>query len=141
MIGGCLSFAIALLHVVIIFGGAPAYRYFDTGEQVAKLAESGSLLPAMLTLGVAAVFAVFGIYAFSGAELIRRLPFLAVVLILIGAVYALRGLFLVHEIMMLMTSKAGIVLRKIVFSLVSLAIGVVYLMGTMVSWRRLNASN
>ena len=55
-IGGGLSFAVALLHIAIIFIGAPAYRYFGAGERMAQQAELGSWVPAIVTLVVAVVF-------------------------------------------------------------------------------------
>jgi len=83
-IGGILSLAVALLHLVIIFIGAPAYRYFGAGEEMAKGAESGSLFPAMMTLVLVAIFAIWGLYAFSGAGMFRQLPLLRIGLLLRG---------------------------------------------------------
>lgn len=77
---------------MIIFVGAPGYRYFGAGEVIARLAEQGSPVPALVTLGVGAVFAVFAVRAFSGAGLVGRLPLLRSGLLVIGAIYTLRGL-------------------------------------------------
>jgi len=137
--GGILSFAVALLHLVIIFAGAPAYRYFGAGEEMAAAAESGSAFPAVLTLVLAVVFAVWGLYALSGAGVIRRLPLLRVALILIGAVYTLRGITVFQQIFQTATSSAKVEPRDIVFSLVSLGIGLAYLTGTAANWRNLRA--
>ncbi|HWN41645.1 MAG TPA: hypothetical protein VNW71_05455, partial [Thermoanaerobaculia bacterium] len=57
-VAGWLSVAIAALHVEIVFFGAPAYRYFGAGEDMARQAEAGSFVPAAMTLAIAAVFAV-----------------------------------------------------------------------------------
>ncbi len=84
----------ALLHFVIIFVGAPAYRYFGAGERMAVRDERGDPLPAVITAGLTLVFAIWAGYAFSGAGLIRRLPFLRAVLSSVGIVYTLRGLVL-----------------------------------------------
>ncbi|MBE2200492.1 MAG: hypothetical protein IAE79_17890 [Anaerolinea sp.] len=35
-LGGVFSIGIAILHIAIIFGGAPAYRYFGAGEEMAQ---------------------------------------------------------------------------------------------------------
>src|SRR5438034_2901381 len=86
---GLLSAAIALLHVVIIFVGAPAYRYFKADEQVARQAESGSLLPAFRTGLATLVFAVFAFYALAAAKLVPPPPLLRTGLITIGILYAL----------------------------------------------------
>jgi hypothetical protein len=139
-LGGILSFAVALLHVIIIFVGASAYRYFSAGEGMAKAAESGSAFPAVLTLVLAAVFATWGFYGLSGAGVIRRLPLLKIALILIGAVYTLRGVAVFQQFFQIVTSSE-VAPREIVFSLVSLVIGLAYLIGTVTSWRSLGASS
>jgi hypothetical protein len=130
-VGGVLSFAVALLHLVIIFIGAPAYRYFGAGEEMARAAESGSAVPALVTLLLTVIFAVFGLYALSGAGAIRRLPLLMPALILIGAVYSLRGIAVFLQIFQFATASAAVAPRDIVFSAVSLVIGLAYLIGTM----------
>ncbi len=140
-LGGILSFAIAFLHVVIIFIGAPAYRYFGAGEDMATAAESGSAFPALLTLFLVAIFAIWGFYGLSGAGIIRRLPLLKIALILIGAVYTLRGVAVFQQLFQIATSSVEVAPREIVFSLVSLVIGLAYLIGTISNWRGLVASN
>lgn len=131
--GGILSFAVALLHIVIIFIGAPAYRYFGAGEDMATAAESGSAFPAVLTLVLAVIFAIWGFYGLSGAGVIQRLPFLKIVLILIGVIYTLRGLAVFQQLFQIATSSLAVAPREIVFSVVSLIIGLAYLIGTILS--------
>lgn len=142
-LGGILSFAVALLHVIIIFIGAPAYRYFSAGEDMATAAESGSAFPAVLTLSLVAIFAIWGFYGLSGAGVIRRLPLLKIALILIGAIYTLRGVAVFQQLFQIATSSAAETTapREIVFSLVSLIIGLAYLIGTVTNWKSLGASN
>ena len=140
-LGGILSFAVALLHVIIIFVGASAYRYFGAGEDMATATESGSAFPALLTFVLVAVFAVWGFYGLSGAGVIRRLPLLKIALILIGVVYSLRGVAVFQQLFQIATSSAEVAPREIVFSLVSLIIGLAYLIGTSASWRSRVASN
>lgn len=140
-IGGTLSFAVALLHVVIILIGAPAYRYFGAGEDMAAAAESGSAFPAVLTLVLVAIFAIWGFYGLSGAGVIRRLPLLKIALILIAAVYTLRGVAVFQQLFRIATSSAEVAARELVFSSASLIIGLAYLIGTILNWRSLGASN
>ncbi len=139
-LGGILSFAVALLHVVIIFIGAPAYRYFGAGEDMATAAESGSAFPAVLTLLLATIFAIWGFYGLSGAGVIRRLPLLKIALILIGAVYTLRGIAVFQQLFQIVTSSAEVAPREIAFSLVSLIIGLAYFIGTILYWRSFGAN-
>src|SRR5215210_3744061 len=127
-IAGWSSVAVAVLHVIIVFAGAPSYRYFGAGEDMARPAEAGSLVPAALTLFIATVFAVFALYAFSGAGSIRRLPLLRTGLVVIGLICTVRGLGLILQLLQ------GTILRDLVFSLVSLTIGIAYLWGTLKAW-------
>lgn len=92
MVGGVWSLLAALLHLACIVGGPDWYRFFGAGEGVAQAAERGEAMPALMTLGIAAVLAVWAAYAFSGAGRIARLPLLRTALVVISAIYLARGL-------------------------------------------------
>jgi hypothetical protein len=128
VIGGVLNLGVALAHVAIPFFGAPAYRYFGAGEEMAAWAEQGSPLPGIITFGLAIVFAVFGLYAFSAAGTIRRLPPLTPSVLAVGGIYTLRGGLGVPAAI-LMPDKSTPVAANVAFSLVALAIGLLYLVG------------
>ncbi|MBC7983974.1 MAG: hypothetical protein H7Y02_08975 [Candidatus Obscuribacterales bacterium] len=49
IVGAALSAVAAMLHVGIIFVGAPWYRFFGAGEDMARKAEAGSWYPALIT--------------------------------------------------------------------------------------------
>jgi hypothetical protein len=74
---GTLSAISALLHLACIYFGATWYRFFGAGEQMAQLAEQGSVRPTLITLGITAVLAMWSLYAFSAAGIIGRFPFIA----------------------------------------------------------------
>ena len=139
--GGVFSVAIAILHIVIIFGGAPAYRYFGAGEEMAKMATSGSVLPALVTLFIAVILAIWGLYAFSGAGLIRRLPLLPVGLVVIASIYTLRGIGVIPQIVWMVNSPKSVPPQDLIFSLSSLWVGIVYFVGTTATWRTLQANS
>jgi hypothetical protein len=134
-VAALLSFSVALLHVVMIFIGAEAYRYFDAGKKMVEAAKADSVLPTIVTLGITVVFVIFGLYALSGAGLITPFPWLQPTLWLVGGILTLRGLAIFVQLVMLLQGKNGLHLapRDLVFSLVSLCIGIVYLVGT---WKR-----
>lgn len=121
------DFLLALLHVAIVMLGPMGYLYFGTSE-LARLAAQGSTVPAVLTLLLALLFAAFGVYALSGAEWTRSLPFLTAVLVVISALYILRGLVLVPDLIGLATG-AGYPLRQPLFSAGSLVIGLMHAVG------------
>lgn len=129
-----LNALVALLHVGCVIFGASWYRFFGAGEEMARTAEAGRWYPAVLTLGIAAVFGAWSLYALSGAGVIRRLPLLRIALCFITAIYLLRGV-------------GWLALRPYFpddgptfwfwSSSISLAIGVVHLVGVRQVWSRL----
>jgi hypothetical protein len=140
-LAGIMSASIALLHVAVIFFGGPAYRYFGAGEEMARLAEAGSPVPALITAGITVVFALWATYAFSGAGVIGRLPLLRVGLVTIGAIYTARGLLLGPQAAWFLSAlREAVPPRQLAFSGASLAIGLVYLVGTSRAWAQLRPS-
>ena len=136
-LGGLLSAGVALLHSVVIFVGAPAYRYLGAGERMARQAERGFIYPALVTLVLTLIFALWAAYAFSGAGLIPKLPLLRTALVMIGSIYTLRGLALIPQLWLFVRSEGEIPPRHLFFSAVSLLIGLAYLLGTRLAWRDL----
>lgn len=92
IVAGSLSAAAAILHVGCIYFGAPWYRFFGAGEQMAVLAEKGSIQPTLITSGIVIVLSVWSLYAFSAAGIIFRLPLMRLALILITFIYVARGI-------------------------------------------------
>ena len=129
VIGGWLSLAASALHIACIFGGPDWYRFFGAGEELATMAEQGSLAPAAITFVIAVVLAIWGAYAFAGAGLIRRLPLMRTALVAITGIYLVRGLMIV---------PLQFQPRATAFdhwsSLIVLGYGLVYLIGTRRAW-------
>tara|TARA_R110000787_G_scaffold199842_2_gene310935 strand:+ start:376 stop:819 length:444 start_codon:yes stop_codon:yes gene_type:complete len=129
--GGLLSVAAALLHVACIIGGPAWYRFFGAGEAMATLAEQGSMTPTLITLAIAAILAIWAAYAFSGAGLLPRLPLLRTGLVVISAIYLLRGLVLIPALVI----NGGAVEPFVLWSsLIVLVYGVAYAFGTWTAW-------
>jgi len=95
IIAAGLSAIAALLHIAIIIGGAPWYRFFGAGEGMASAAAAGRWYPAIVTAGIALVLSVWAAYALSGAGVIQPLPLLKLGLCVITAIYLVRGLAVV----------------------------------------------
>lgn len=137
-LGGVLSALVAVLHVAITFVGGPAYRYFGAGEGMARLAEQGSAIPALITSLLTIVFATWAAYAFSGVGLLPRLPLLRTALVAIGSVYTARGLLLVPQAAWFLAGhREAVPIRQLGFSLAALTLGLAYLIGTHRAWARL----
>ncbi|KAB7647451.1 hypothetical protein [Polymorphobacter fuscus] len=134
---GLLSTAASLLHVATIIGSPDWYRFFGAGEELARAAERGSAMPGLVTAAIAAILAVWALYAFSAAGLVRRLPMLRTVLVLITGVYLLRGLALVP----LLVFKPQLVdTFAIVSSVIVLCYGLTYAVGTWLAWPSLRST-
>ena len=131
IVGGVLSAAASLLHLAVIAGGPSWYRFFGAGEEMARMAEQGSLTPALITIGIAAVLAIWAAYAFAGAGLIPRLPLMRTALVLISAIYLLRGLVLVPAFIV---NPGGVLPFVLWSSLIVLVYGVAYAVGTWIAW-------
>ncbi len=91
IVAATLSAIAALLHLACIYFGAPWYRFMGAGEQMAVLAEQGSSQPTLITIAIALVLFVWSLYALSAAEIIFKLPFVRIILVLITLVYLVRG--------------------------------------------------
>jgi len=91
IVAGSLNAVVAIAHLGCIVFGASWYRFFGAGEQMAVWAEQGNIKPTLLTLFIAAVLFSWSAYAFSAAGVIMRLPFLKLALVVITAIYLLRG--------------------------------------------------
>jgi hypothetical protein len=134
--GAVASFAIALLHVGMVPVGEPAYEYFTAPERLIVLAREGSLVPAVVTIGIAVVFGGFGVSALLGARHDLR-PGLRILLVGITGTYLLRGFLIVPELVVV--QHAGYPARMMVFSTAALVVGLVHLAGLALSWGRLGA--
>ena len=127
--GGVMSTLISTLHVILAIYPA-LYRYIGPGQStVTDIATQGSSIITIASVALALIFAIWAIYAFSAAGLIRPPPLLRAVLFAIAAIYILRGLFLFSEIKMVLDQDYP--LRFVFFSTLSLVTGLLYLIGTL----------
>jgi len=136
--GGCLSFIAALLHISCIFGGPDWYLFLGAGERMAELAAEGDAYPTIVTLIIASILTGWGFYAFSGAGIILKLPLLRTCLVLITAVYFIRGV--AGLIGPFFTSDPVVHQNSITFwvvsSLICCIFGTFYLLGTIKLWQQ-----
>ena len=83
---GWMSVAASLLHVGCIIGGPDWYRFFGAGEVMAQAAARGSWMPAIATSIIAAILAVWAVFAFGAAGIGWRPPLARTALLAIAAV-------------------------------------------------------
>lgn len=96
---GIAAAAGAVLHVAIVFGGPDWYAFFGAPTGMVEMARGGNLRAPVSALVIAAFLALCAAYAFSGARIICRLPFLRLALTLIGGLLILRGVLFVPLIL------------------------------------------
>jgi hypothetical protein len=129
------SAALVVLHFGVIVAGAPAYDYFLAGQRMVELAEARSLAPTLVTGAIAFVFTLFSAYALAAAGFFW-LPAARVLVAAIGCIYTLRGALIVPEAIMVRFMDRPP--RALVFAAISLAIGVIHLIGVLRRWRLLD---
>jgi hypothetical protein len=128
-----LSFSMATCQAVIsVWPAAAAYFQAPPGllnDRVRLFVVGGT---------AALIPVLFGLYALSGAGVIRRLPLLRTALIGIGSLFLLRGLFIVLTILETLGILHGQVsLPGVASHVVFLSAGIVYLEGTALRWKAL----
>ena len=131
IVAACLSAVAAVLHIVIMVGGPAWYRLFGAGERLATAAESGRWYPAVVTAAIALALGVWAVYALSGAGVVRPLPFLKIALVLITAVYILRGIVVLPLLVFARAKATAFLLWS---SLICLGFGAAHLLGLIQIW-------
>lgn len=134
LLAGMLSALAALLHIGVIIGGPTWYRFFGAGEEIATMAESGSPIPAIVTFFIALVLMIWALYAFSGAGLMRRLPFLRPALVTIAVIYVVRGLGIIPALFFMPEVVDSFMVWS---SIVVTLYGLSYSIGTWRCWKEL----
>lgn len=134
VIAAALSALAGILHVACIFFGASWYRFFGAGEEMAVLAEQGSLVPTIITSFIALVLFIWSAYALSGAGIIRKLPLMRTALSIITAIYLLRG---VGGLFFISNSGENSVEFMFWSSSVCIVYGLFYLIGLKQKWSEL----
>ena len=132
-----MSLAASVLHIACIFGGPDWYRFFGAGEPIARAAERGSWVPPLMTLAIASILAIWAAYAFAGAGLLRRLPLMRTALVAISTIYLARGLMVFYPPLMGRSDLSSAFLLW--SSLIVLAIGIAYAVGTWRAWPSLSS--
>ena len=129
--GGYFSLGFAAFQVSAIRWPPGAVKYFGGP---AELRTENPIRYAVLCIVIAAIVAVFGLYALSGAGKVRPLPWLRTVLLFVTAIYLLRGLSIIPQTPIVL--KHPDLVRFLVFSGISLCVGVIHIGGVVQLCRR-----
>ncbi|HQF37580.1 MAG TPA: hypothetical protein PK322_00520 [Opitutaceae bacterium] len=131
------DFALALVHVACLFAGEATARFFTAPRPVLEMIRTGSWLIVPVCLAIVAVLGTFGLYAWSAAGRMRRLPWLRGGLVTVGVIFTLRGLLLLPQAAVMLRHPGAFPWQVPVFSLVALALGLAHLAGARMRWTAL----
>ena len=138
LVAAWMSVAACLLHFAVIVGGPDWYRFFGAGEEMARAAQRGSSVPAIMTAIIATILAVWAAFSFGAAGTIRLLPLTRTALIAIAVVLLARSaLVLVPQVWAPEQTMAF----RIVSSAVCLTMGLCFALGTWFAWPTLRPNS
>lgn len=130
-LGVRINILIAIGHIVGLFWADKMFEVTGIGKEMTELAQTHSSLPYLLTIFVAIVFFIFGLYGLSAGNEFRKLPFLKPVIFLIAGIYLLRGLgeLIADNI------QGTYSTTETIYSLFALTIGLLFLIGGLKKWK------
>jgi hypothetical protein len=131
-LGGYINILIALGHIVGLFWADKMFEVTGIGKEMTELAQTHSSLPYLLTIFVAIVFFIFGLYGLSADNKFRPLPFLKLVIFTIAGIYLLRG---IGELIFDMEKQQANKFFEITYSLIAVFIGLLFLIGGLKKWK------
>lgn len=131
-LGGYINIIIAIGHIVGLFWADKMFDVTGVGKEMAELAQTHSTLPYLLTIFVAIVFFIFGLYGLSADNKFRKLPFLKPVIFLIAGIYLMRGLGELITDNIQRTNST----TETIYSLFALTVGLLFLIGGLKKWKR-----
>jgi hypothetical protein len=131
-LGGCLNILIAVGHIVGLFWAGKMFEVTGIGKEMTELAQKHTALPYLLTIFVAIVFFIFGLYGLSADNKFRRLPFLKPVIFAIAGIYLLRG---IGELIFDLEKQQANQFLEITYSIIAVFIGLLFLIGGLKKWK------
>jgi len=131
-LGGYINILIAIGHIVGLFWADKMFEVTGIGKEMTELAQTHFSLPYLLTIFVSIVFFVFGLYGLSADKKFRRLPLLKPVIFLIAGIYLLRG---IGELIFDLEKQQANQFLEIIYSLIAVFIGLLFLIGGIQKWK------
>jgi putative oxidoreductase len=129
-IAGWINIIIGFLHLAGMIRLWDLFRWTDIENEMTKYAEISPALPYIITVIVAIFFILFGLNALAAAGDFRKLRTTKLILLCICAIYIGRGIggfFAISQP------------HDIVFSIIALIIGLLYMTGLYSRWDKLAA--
>ncbi|MEM7658179.1 MAG: hypothetical protein AAF399_18780 [Bacteroidota bacterium] len=131
-LGGYINLLIAAGHLIGLIWAEQMFAITGIGREMAELSQVHASLPYLMTVFVAVFFTLFGLYGLSASGKFRPLPFLKVGIFAIAGIYLLRG---VGELIFDMAMQDANLIAETTYSLIAVAIGLLFLIGGWQKWR------
>lgn len=131
-LGGYINIIIAIAHIIGLFWADKMFEVTGIGKEMTELAQTHSSLPYLLTIFVAIVFFIFGLYGLSADNKFRPLPLLKPVIFVIAGIYLLRG---IGELIFDLEKQQANHFLEITYSLIAVFIGLLFLIGGLKKWK------
>jgi len=130
-LGGYINLFIAVGHLIGLIWAEQMFEVTGIGKEMTELGQVHLSLPYLLTIFVAVVFFIFGLYGLSADDKFKKLPFLKTVIFLIAGIYLLRGL---GELVVDNIHGTNSTVETI-YSLIALSVGLLFLFGGLKKWQ------
>lgn len=91
-VGGLIAFFTAIAHTSCIFLGPECFEAQMAPPEVVQSCKQGTLLAPLATLVISGMFILCGLYALSGAKIIKKIPLTYLALVVISGLCIIRGL-------------------------------------------------
>jgi hypothetical protein len=130
-IGGILNIIIAVAHIIGLFWAEQMFEKTGVGEGMKELAQIHYSIPYLLTVFVAIIFFLFGIYGVLADSKTKKLPFLKLGVFSIAFIYLFRGIGEQSYNLIKGTTTTS----ETIQSIVALIIGSLFLFGGLKKWK------
>ncbi len=124
---GYINILIAIGHIVGLIWAKQLFEKSGIENEMNELAQIHWSLPYLITILVAVIFLIFGLYGLSASGKIRKLPLLKTGIFTIAIIYLFRGF---GEIIVDTICYRNTVI-ELTYSLIAIFIGCLYLFGGM----------
>lgn len=133
-IGGILNVLISVAHIIGLFWAEQMFERTGATERMKELAQVHYSLPYLLTIFVAILFFIFGVYGLFANSKTRKLPCLKLGVFAIAFIYLFRGIGEQSYNLI----RGSIAMSETIQSVVALIIGLLFLFGGLKNWKKNN---
>ena len=130
-IGGILNIIIAVAHIIGLFWAEQMFEKTGAEEGMKELAKIHYSIPYLLTIFVAIIFFIFGIYGILADCKTRKSPFLKRAIFAVAFIYLFRGIGEQSYSLINGTTTTS----ETIQSIVALVIGSLFLFGGLKKWK------